>query len=142
MFKNIVEFKNFQLNRKINSKKLYRILSSLKHQNNNNLLKSLSKSYNYSFKKKTLNKFRKEKTFKIIGMGGSILGAEAIYSFLKCKKKFYFINNLQNDLRLDKKTKSINIIISKSGNTLETISNINLYLKKKDKNIIITEKKK
>mgnify|MGYP001417407708 FL=1 len=141
MFKNIVEFKNFQLNRKINSKKLYRILSSLKHQNNNNLLKSLSKSYNYSFKKKTLNKFRKEKTFKIIGMGGSILGAEAIYSFLKCKKKFYFINNLQNDLRLDKKTKSINIIISKSGNTLETISNINLYLKKKDKNIIITEKK-
>ena len=74
-------------------------------------------------------------------MGGSILGAEAIYSFLKCKKKFYFINNLQNDLRLDKKTKSINIIISKSGNTLETISNINLYLKKKDKNIIITEKK-
>ena len=66
---------------------------------------------------------------------------EAIYSFLKCKKKFYFINNLQNDLRLDKKTKSINIIISKSGNTLETISNINLYLKKKDKNIIITEKK-
>tara|TARA_B100000965_G_scaffold395996_1_gene410292 strand:- start:2304 stop:3455 length:1152 start_codon:yes stop_codon:yes gene_type:complete len=141
MFKNIVEFKNFQLNRKINSKKLYRILSSLKHQNNNNLLKSLSKSYNYSFKKKILNKFRKEKTFKIIGMGGSILGAEAIYSFLKCKKKFYFINNLQNDLRLDKKTKSINIIISKSGNTLETISNINLYLKKKDKNIIITEKK-
>ena len=54
MFKNIVEFKNFQLNRKINSKKLYRILSSLKHQNNNNLLKSLSKSYNYSFKKKNI----------------------------------------------------------------------------------------
>ena len=34
----------------------------------------------------------------MIGMGGSILGSEAIYSFLKdkIKKKFYFINNLQS----------------------------------------------
>ena len=33
------------------------------------------------------------------------------------------------------------MIISKSGNTLETISNANVYLKKKDKNIFITENK-
>ena len=38
----------------------------------------------------------------------------------------------------------MNIIISKSGNTLETISNLNYLLQteKKNKNIIITEKKK
>ena len=33
----------------------------------------------------------------------------------------------------------LNIIISKSGNTLETIVNSNLAIKKKDKNLIITE---
>ena len=39
-------------------------------------------------------------------MGGSILGAEAIYNFLKCKKKFYFINNLQNTLKKIEKKKN------------------------------------
>jgi glucose-6-phosphate isomerase len=35
-----------------------------------------------------------------------------------------------------------NLIISKSGNTTETIVNANILIKKKDKNLIITEKKK
>ena len=35
----------------------------------------------------------------------------------------------------------MNLIISKSGNTLETIVNTNLHLKKKNKNIFITENK-
>ena len=39
------------------------------------------------------------------------------------------------------KKKSLNIIISKSGNTLETIFNANVLIKKKDKNIFITENK-
>ena len=98
-------------------------------------------NYNYSFIENRLKKFKREKIFKIIGMGGSILGAEAIYNFLKCKKKFYFINNLQNTLKNIEKKKTTNIIISKSGNTLETIANVNLYIKKTDKKIIITEKK-
>ena len=39
-------------------------------------------------------------------------------------------------MRVEKK--NINLIISKSGNTLETITNANI-LKKKSKNIFITE---
>ena len=74
-------------------------------------------------------------------MGGSILGTQAIYSFLKHKiiKKVNFYDNLESNLKIDKK--SINIIVSKSGNTLETIINTNLLLKKKQKNIFITESK-
>ena len=75
-------------------------------------------------------------------MGGSILGSEAIYSFLKkkIKKNFLFISNLQNDLNLKKdKRTQVNIIISKSGNTLETICNSNTFLRNNQKNIIISE---
>ena len=36
----------------------------------------------------------------------------------------------------------MNLIISKSGNTLETIVNSNAYIKKNEKNIFITENKK
>ena len=71
-----------------------------------------------------------------------ILGSEAIYSFLKkkIKKNFLFISNLQNDLNLKKdKRTQVNIIISKSGNTLETICNSNTFLRNNQKNIIISE---
>ena len=45
------------------------------------------------------------------------------------------------DALFDKK-KNINIIVSKSGNTLETITNHNLIsLKEKNKNLFITETK-
>ena len=83
-------------------------------------------------------------------MGGSTLGAEAIYSFYKdkIKKNFIFLNNL-DELKIKKiknKVKFKNnlfIIISKSGNTLETLINTNLFKDKiNNKNtIIITEKK-
>ena len=79
-------------------------------------------------------------------MGGSTLGVEAIYQFLqnKTKKKFIFINNLvPNFSNYEKSKGAVNLIISKSGNTLETISNLSVLLNKnqKDKNIFITEKK-
>ena len=104
---------------------------------------SLSENYKYSFSKIKLNKIKKNKYFRLIGMGGSILGAEAIYNFLnhKIKKKFIFINNLKPNLSVDEKfNKAFNIIISKSGSTLETISNTNKLVSKK--NIIITENNK
>ena len=65
-------------------------------------------------------------------MGGSILGAESIYEFLKdkIKKNFYFINNLKPKI-INNNKKNVNLIISKSGNTLETISNLNEQFKKK-----------
>jgi len=42
-------------------------------------------------------------------MGGSILGAEAIYQFLKhkIKKNFFFLNNLEKKFNLLKKEKDI-----------------------------------
>ena len=85
-------------------------------------------------------------------MGGSILGAEAIYGFLekKIKKNFYFFDDLDSkkNIKFKKKIKSnktLFIIISKSGETTETLSNlISLgILKKNSKNIItISEKNK
>ena len=74
-------------------------------------------------------------------MGGSILGSKAIFNFLKekSKKNFVFIDNLISK-KEKYKNNQINLIISKSGNTLETITNVNLLIKKNDKNIFITEK--
>ena len=78
---------------------------------------------------------KKYKTIVIIGMGGSILGTKAIYSFLKHKirKKFIFLDNLdENYLKQIKKNKNLSktlfLIISKSGNTDETI--LNMYFLK------------
>ena len=77
-------------------------------------------------------------------MGGSVLGTEAIYDFLKSKikKKFTFVNNLNSNADYFKdKNINLNLIISKSGNTLETIANANTIIKSKDSNIVITENK-
>ena len=124
------------------------ILSSLKDKKD--VFYTLSKKFNFNFKYSELEKFNKYKSVILIGMGGSALGAEAIYSFFKdkIKKKFIFFNNL-DQLKIEKTKKNINlkdslfIIISKSGSTLETLINSNLFNDKiNSKNtIIITEKK-
>jgi glucose-6-phosphate isomerase len=77
-------------------------------------------------------------------MGGSILGAKTIYNFLshKIKKKFLFIDNIKTGNFKISSKKKLNLVISKSGNTLETITNANILIKKKDKNLFITENKK
>ena len=77
-------------------------------------------------------------------MGGSILGAKAIYSFLNpVNKKFYFIDSFFNSSKKKIQNPKITLIISKSGNTLETISNSSiLFNNKKNKNIFITENKR
>ena len=108
------------------------------------LLDSLKENYKYSYSKSQIKKINKSKNFRLIGMGGATLGAEAIYQFLnhKIKKNFIFINNLNPKLKNNhKKIKATNIIISKSGNTLETIANSNLLING-SKNIFITENKK
>ena len=76
-------------------------------------------------------------------MGGSSLGTQAIYDFLKykIKKNLIFINNLNPKLKKENNKKILNLIVSKSGNTIETIVNSNILIKKKDKNIFITENK-
>ena len=123
-----INFKNF--NYKPINKKLKKKFSDIINTNNETL-KSLTTKYKYHYKKKLIKKFTKEKVLKIIGMGGSILGAQAIHDYLKkkIKKEIFFFNNIKTDSKIKKK--GINIIISKSGNTLETIVNSNILIKKK-----------
>tara|TARA_Y100001958_G_C21208405_1_gene534324 strand:- start:320 stop:1537 length:1218 start_codon:yes stop_codon:yes gene_type:complete len=114
--------------------------------NDHKTLHILNKSFSLNLDEKNLKKFKKFKDIVIIGMGGSILGSEAIYSFLekKIKKNFYFFNDLnENKILKFKKNKNLKktlfIIISKSGNTIETLSNT-LFLKiirRNAKNIIV-----
>ena len=52
------------------------------------------------------------------------------------------MNNLNSNAGyFNVKNINLNLIISKSGNTLETIANANTLIKNKDSNIIITENK-
>ncbi len=133
-------FTNFKV--KINNFLIKKELTNLLKKNDE-VIKSLSLNYSYSFNIKKLKKFKNKKFFRIIGIGGSILGAKAIYNFLKnkIKKKFVFVDNLTPKINHNIKKKYTNIVISKSGNTIETIINCNILLKKKEKNIFITENK-
>ena len=134
-----INLKNFH--KKESQEKIKKNLKNLLLENND-ILKSLSSKYINNYDIKRIKKKVGNNKIRLIGMGGSILGAQAIYNFLKnkIKKKFIFINNLEINQRIEKE-KLTNLIISKSGNTLETISNANILIKKKDKNIFITEKK-
>ena len=135
-----INFKNFNLKNK-NQKLKQKLISILSEENE--VINSLKRNYKNSYTKKLINKFKKSKNFRLIGMGGSILGTNSIYKFLKykIKKNFIFIDNLHTKEKKSEKKKFTNLIVSKSGNTLETIVNTNLYLKKKDKNIFLTENK-
>ena len=128
----------------INSRIKYDILSS------DRTLNILNKNFKFNFKLNELKKFKKFKTIAIIGMGGSILGAEAIECFFKkkIKKRCYFFDDLNEEKVLEFKKKYSNnkvlfIIVSKSGNTIETITNLFLLNPTKNKNnvILITEKR-
>ncbi len=137
-----IELKNFKKIKYI--KEVKNTVFDLKKSIQSNLdlfLFSLTNKYKNNFNNKDLKKFKKFNKYTLVGMGGSSLGAKAIYSFLrhKIKKKFEFIDNLRINRKLEKDKKNLNIIISKSGNTLETVLNFN-SLKKKN-SIFITEKK-
>ena len=136
-----INFKNFIF--KKNNKKVKKDLEFILKENNE-IVKSLGSNYKNTYNKKNILKFKNYLNIRVIGMGGSILGTEAIYTFLKnkIKKNLLFYNNLKSKVNFfDKKKKYLNLIISKSGNTLETISNSNIIIKSKEKNIFITENK-
>jgi len=116
----------------------------------NNLFKSFLPNSKYSFNFQSVKKFNNFRTVVVIGMGGSILGTKAIYSFLKhkIKKKFVFIDNLDQDFLSKikqecKLAKALFLIVSKSGNTNETIINSSYFkfFLKKSNTIIISENK-
>ena len=115
-----------------------------------NSFHALSKNFRYDFKPSTLKKYSRFNTVVIIGMGGSILGAKAIYDFLgfKIKKKFIFLDNLdekkifQTELKKNKNDVCF-IVISKSGNTTETLVNMSVLKNTNytaNNTIIISEK--
>ena len=139
--KNIV-FKNFS---KIKKDKVLKKKLDIIIKKNNEILKSLGTDYNYSYSKKIISRLKKKfSSIRLIGMGGSILGTKAIYKFLsnKIKKEIIFIDNLIPKRKYQTKNKKIlNIVVSKSGNTLETILNTNIFVNKKSDNVFITENK-
>ena len=141
MLSSNISFQNFKKKfDKKNVRKKLQIILNVK----NTVLESLSQNYIDSYSQKKVSKFNKFQNFIIIGMGGSILGIKSIFNFLKGKirKNFIFIDNLQSNIQyIDKKKNYLKIIISKSGNTLETIANSNILIKKDKKNVFITENK-
>jgi len=145
--------KSFLKNKKAKNKN-YLISSTLNGifmniENRKDTFHLLSKKFKFGFKKSYLKKYRKFKRVAIIGMGGSILGTKAIHCFLhhKIKKSFLFLDNLDEvsieDLIYKKNLKkTLFIIVSKSGNTTETLTNVNLIKKVKlnsSNTIIIVE---
>jgi len=136
-----IDFKNFKI--KKNPQKVKKELKKLLKENNE-VIKSLRKTYKNSYNRKLVNKYNKSLNYRVIGMGGSTLGTQTIYDFLKkkIKKNFSFVDNLQSITKINNEKKITNLVISKSGNTIETIINTNLFLKKKHNNIFITENKK
>ncbi len=140
MFSKSIKIKHFSLKNKTQSSKNY-FLSLLKRliKSDNHILSSMKDNYKDSYSKKLIVDLKKYNNINLIGMGGSSLGTKAIYNFLKPKKKFNFIDNFSNFTFIQKDKKNMNLIISKSGNTLETISNSNILFAKNKKNIFITE---
>ena len=140
MLTNSIKFKNFNQPNRF-EKKLKQILQNLL-SNQDEIIKSLGKTYSNNYNIKKLKKFIGGSDIRLIGIGGSSLGAQSIYKFLgdRVKKKFSFFDNL-NPKQKYNKNKATNLIISKSGNTLETISNANILINKNDKNIFLTENK-
>ena len=90
MLSNNIFIKNFKKKKTPEQlKRLYKNLIS-ESSNKQSLLNSFTKSFSYSFDKK-ISKFKKYSTFQVYGMGGSSLGAKAIYDFLNTKIKKIFI---------------------------------------------------
>ena len=77
-----IKFSNFK--NSTNNKKIKKNFDEI-IKSKNKIIESLSQKYLYSFNKKQLRKYKKFSNFRLIGMGGSILGAQTIYEFLKHK---------------------------------------------------------
>ena len=154
IFKNNIyqKYLNKKLLNKFNKKysKIEKEVSALIDEPEN-VYNILSENFRLSFKIRDLEKFKKYRNIAIIGMGGSILGSQAIFKFLenKIKKNLFFFDNIDYEKALNFK-KKINkksvlfIIISKSGSTIETISNFFFInkIKKDQKNLILISEKK
>ena len=159
MIKSNLTIKNYLQKNHLNSRVNKKLSSSYKNVISQIIDKTVipnqffylfNEKFRLNFKVNDLKKFKKYKTVVLVGMGGSILGSEAIYCLFrtKIKKNFYFLNDLNIDKikKLKKKisvNKTLFLIISKSGDTIETVSNffyLDILKKNSENIIIITEK--
>ena len=142
MFSKKIKITCFDFKKKFNNK-LKRILFDILQKKNLNyrIIDTFSNNYQYSYNKKKITKFKKYKTISIFGLGGSSLCIKAIYNFLrfKIRKKVYFYDNLDVVIPKIFKNRNLDIVISKSGSTLETIVNQNIF--SNSKKLFITENK-
>ena len=152
--KNYIQKKNLKnFNSKLNSKNFSIIIKKLNKDifEKNKTINIFNKNFKLNFNINDLKRFDKYKNIAVIGMGGSILGLEAIELFLikKIKKRVHFFDNIDIEkvAKFKKEQnyeKTLFLIISKSGDTIETLSNffsLNVIKKNANNIIIISEKK-
>ena len=154
-FEGYIPTDNFKNQRNFTKKKFNFLFKKTKGdiREKKNVFHSYSKNFKLNFNIKDLKKYKKFKRIIAIGMGGSILGTQAINSFLKRKinKELIFLNNLDFE-KIEKLNKhknlknSLFLIISKSGNTIEVLSIINSLKNKANFNtqntLVVTDNKK
>ena len=142
MFSKKIKITCFDVKKKNN--KIKRLFSEILQKKDSafKVIDTFSNKYQFSYDKKKISKLRKYKSISIFGLGGSSLCIKAIYDFLrlKIKKKVYFYDNLDVTVSKTVKNKNLDIIISKSGSTLETIVNQNIF--SNGEKLFITENKK
>ncbi len=139
----------------LNKKQLFKSVEKAKKnlKTSKDVFHTFNNNFKLNIRFNRLKKFKKFKRIILIGMGGSILGAEASVKFLttEAKKEIIFINNLNYEtITRVKKIKNLKnslfFLVSKSGNTIEVLSIINSLKKKANFSIkntlIITEDKK
>jgi len=118
---------------KNNLRKCSEIFKNLFNIKENFFFNTLSEQYQKNlFLKKIILKKKLHKNILIVGMGGSVLGTKMLSSFFGLDKNYYFLDSLNNSavndlIRRDLSKFSI-FIISKSGQTLETLTNCNIIL--------------
>ena len=143
-------FQNVSVNLK-KTKEAFKILTKDIENFNIPSLQSYNKNYKFDFSPELIKRFLKFNNIVIIGMGGSILGTKSIYSYLKnrIKKNVFFLDTLDENLystfeKIKNFNKSCFVVVSKSGNTIETIANCSVILSKvasKKNLVVITEMK-
>ncbi len=143
MFSKKIKISCFNL-KKRNNKKIKKFFYEMLQKKNSSyrVIDTFSKNYKYSFNLRKIASFKRYGAISVFGLGGSSLCIKAIYDFLKfkIKKKVYFYDNLDSTVSKIDKNKNLDIVISKSGSTLETIVNQNIF--SKSKKLFITENKK
>ena len=120
-----INFKNFYSKKSnFKNKKLLNKIKKKNYFDQFKILNTLKPNYTYSFNKKKIKKFKSFNSFRVIGMGGSILGIEAIHQFLKpkIKKNFSFINNFQSSIPSEnKKSKTLSLVAFETNSPLNSV---------------------